>query len=354
VTVTDVSGHQFLSAEQLPAEGLAVLTQWVQRYLWEHQHCLEEGCATASYLSSEWNAGGLGLQAHVAGAALAKAVKEGRIFIWNKIAGKDYVHKPMCSDVTNWLCYLRAPTNCTLELYANSGNTLIHRGDLLADVLPKEVKAMISKFAPHMKTDKIKYWWHAQSTAYVMRFNDRTVHTLAKMRRSERMLKLGKKGNHQMVEVLQGMPTFPMPPGTISAHVRHGDKRKEMALVPFDVYVKKAEEIVQLLPLAIRRVLFVLTEDPEVIKGVDELQNWVAMYSDIPQENLNGKLQMHLDDDVTLLHLLQLLMTLECDAWVGTQESNWNCLIDELQCVWVAKCMYPYLEAGRERSYNWK
>ena len=42
----------------------------------------------------------------------------------------------------------------------------------------------------------------------------------------------------------------------------------------------------------------------------------------------------------------QLLMALEADAWVGTRSSNWSRLIDELRCVWVAKCRLPFVEAG--------
>ncbi len=43
-------------------------------------------------------------------------------------------------------------------------------------------------------------------------------------------------------------------------------------------------------------------------------------------------------------HLLQLLMSLEADAWAGTRGSNWNRLIDERRCVWVDKCPNAYVE----------
>ena len=49
---------------------------------------------------------------------------------------------------------------------------------------------------------------------------------------------------------------------------------------------------------------------------------------------------------LTQLWLLQLLMALECDAWVGTRKSNWNRLIDELRCVWVPTCGFPFIEVG--------
>jgi hypothetical protein len=54
-------------------------------------------------------------------------------------------------------------------------------------------------------------------------------------------------------------------------------------------------------------------------------------------------------------HLLKLTLALEADAWVGTRNSNWNRLIDELRCVWVDKCHHPYVEVGDEPagSYGW-
>ena len=45
--------------------------------------------------------------------------------------------------------------------------------------------------------------------------------------------------------------------------------------------------------------------------------------------------------------LLQLLLALECDAFVGWRASGWNRLIDALRCVWVPKCKHPYTDVGR-------
>ena len=55
--------------------------------------------------------------------------------------------------------------------------------------------------------------------------------------------------------------------------------------------------------------------------------------------------------------LLQLFMALECDAWIGTRNSNWNRLIDELRCVMVSKCHAPYIEVGDRKdweNYHWR
>lgn len=53
--------------------------------------------------------------------------------------------------------------------------------------------------------------------------------------------------------------------------------------------------------------------------------------------------------------LLQLIIALEADGWVGTRSSNWGRIIDELRCVWVAKCRLPFVEAGANpHEYDWR
>ena len=47
---------------------------------------------------------------------------------------------------------------------------------------------------------------------------------------------------------------------------RHGDKAKEMQLVDFRDYVTAAETLVSHNPLNLKRVAFVSSEDPDVIK----------------------------------------------------------------------------------------
>ena len=47
---------------------------------------------------------------------------------------------------------------------------------------------------------------------------------------------------------------------------RHGDKAKEMELIEFRDYVKAAETLVSHNPLNLKRVGFVSSEDPDVIK----------------------------------------------------------------------------------------
>ena len=61
---------------------------------------------------------------------------------------------------------------------------------------------------------------------------------------------------------------------------------------------------------------------------------------------------------MTIQWLSQLFLALECDTWVGTRNSNWNRLIDELRCTIMDKChMHVFLELGQRHEwhdYNWR
>lgn len=64
--------------------------------------------------------------------------------------------------------------------------------------------------------DKRHYWWRAQSVAYIVRPNSRTLAELAARKRRVFPQRLIRRG-------------------TISVHVRHGDKHVETAHVPDQV-----------------------------------------------------------------------------------------------------------------------
>jgi hypothetical protein len=299
----------------------------------------------------------------VAGVLVAGAVAEGRIWFWDKEAGHRLAQPAHCGNVTNWECYFRAPTNCSPEIYAKDHNTIrTSEGEwpFPGHFIPPVFLERLAEVAPHMHPNETKYWWRTQSAAYIMRLNARTVEAVAQLRRGEAMVRIGSPDRGTAARTAARLRNhesglLPLPRGTLSLHVRHGDKNTEMALVPFREYLKGAEELFRWQPLSLQRTLFVSTEDPQVIQQASTTSGqWLALYSDIPRHNSNGFEQLRMADDMTLLHITQLLMALECDAWVGTLGSNWNRLIDELRCVWVAKCAQPYKEVGSSWSdYNW-
>jgi hypothetical protein len=123
---------------------------------------------------------------------------------------------------------------------------------------------------------------------------------------------------------------FPFERGMTSLHVRHGDKGKEMTLAADEAYFAAAEALVLLNPLGLARAAFISTEDPATISAaLQERRGWAMMWYDLPRSSSltanPGMQELSLPRSLqTLIPLLQLLMALECDAWVGTRGSNWN------------------------------
>jgi len=142
-------------------------------------------------------------------------------------------------------------------------------------------------------------------------------------------------------------------------HIRHGDKGTEMKLVPTLNYLEAASALQNSMALELVQQGFVSTEDPSALSELNDALSakpatygrWVLHYSNLPRINSNGHQQLDVFTSIprarlTQLWLLQLLLALECDAWIGTRSSNWNRMIDELRCIWVPKCSMPYVEVG--------
>lgn len=237
------------------------------------------------------------------------------------------------------------------------------------DDLPTPIAAELERRYPDMTPTARKYWWRGQSVAYLARMNARTVTALRAMRGDASLLAVLPPDNRTFS--LARAASLPLPPGTVHAHVRHGDKFTEMKLMASEVYHAAAEALVVANPLALRRILFVSTENVEVLRESEKAladatsawgkAGWAVVYSTIPRSN-TGPLKQLQDIGVgraaytTRTHLLQLLMSLEADAWVGTRGSNWCRLYDELRCIWVHKCAQTYVEVGTDvswKDYEW-
>ncbi|CAF1423918.1 unnamed protein product [Adineta steineri] len=217
----------------------------------------------------------------------------------------------------------------------------------------------------------IKYWWRGQATAYILRLNTNSLAKIRQLRRDSSLhhgFTIGKNSNG-----LENVAVpFPLPAHSFSMHVRHGDKSSEMRLIPFREYVEEAEWFAKQNPNSFHKSAFLSSEDPSVFEEAKNItsvtfdygltspnENWVWYMSKIkrmnsgPIQQLNAFGSRH---ETTISWLLQLFISLECDGYVGTLNSNWNRLIDELRCVWVDKCMHPYLEVGDVvdwSNYHW-
>lgn len=238
------------------------------------------------------------------------------------------------------------------------------------------------KLWDNMSFDTVRYWWRSQTSAYIMRPKKETMEQLRNMRLNKlefpgtqtKALNLGwdcPTGNTQECKVLP-MP-FPLPRGSFSMHVRHGDKGIEMKLVDLPRYTKAAEDFIKRNPQSFSYTGFISTEDPDVLAEAKKLSltkpppkdqeaewsqpaKWTWYWSDIPRLNVSPEEQLKTlgggnRTAMTVGWMLQLVMALEADGWVGTRGSGWNRLIDQLRCVWIAGCNKPFFEVGTKGSW---
>jgi hypothetical protein len=374
-----VPGHDFLAANAFADERLAPLTQFAQSWIFEQQH--PSSCVGRVFAKSLGHGygNGIGSHMHVIGTHLSAALERGLIFTYGERAGAEWTDDTTCPGPRNFECFFKRPTSCGEE-FITADNTvelgLNHDIDTVLGIhgawVPSALYRRLRAEFPHMGRHEIKYWWRGQSVAYLMRLNDRTALALRDMRSPAfgtplTVLSPDAYGdsphtrNQTFVHALR--TAFPFPPGVIGAHIRHGDKHTEMALQPTAAYFDAAAaSLVVAQPLAVRRALFISTEDEVVLQQAAGYRDrWVVLHSNIPRANVGPVDQLkalgaNRAGVTTRTHLLQLLMALECDAWVTTRGSNWNRLIDELRCIWVDKCKQPVVEIGTPESwadYNW-
>jgi len=131
------------------------------------------------------------------------------------------------------------------------------------------------------------------------------------------------------------------PDDLITVHVRWGDKKNEMKLVPIQQYVDAIHRLLQERPRP-KVNIFLATEDPEAVKQFQESapSEWIIYldpfyeellphrgegYNNVPRagKELKGKLGT--------TSLGSLLVAMEANEFVLTTESNWSRLMDAVR-----------------------
>jgi len=329
-----------LPPDELTDRGLAPLTKWTQREIFRRMN--PANCSSAKFLLTESNVGsGIGSSLHVMGTHLAYAIENNLVLAWGPNSCR---HMP--GKHKNCRNFFMEITGCAEEDIAKNTIGSVE-GQAHRTLVPGVFRRAI---APFMNNEReILYWWRAQSIGYIGRINSNTMATVLNMRRDT-----------SLHFYSGGVLPFPLPVGTVSAHIRHGDKHTEMRLVDTVVFYEAAKKMALLQPLSFGGKNYFVTSDSQL--AIDSSRgllspDWKIAYSNVIRER-NGFVmsEWELSSNVTTYnHLLQLLMALEADAWVGTRGSNWNRLIDELRCIWVDKCMHVYTEVGDigGGDYSW-
>lgn len=331
-------------------KGLSPLTRWAQTFIYNHQH--PAVCERSRLLVTDGYLSGFGSEIHVIGTHLAYAIQNNLVLIMSPSTCRNF----RVSACQGCECIVRPISHCANAEVINDPlvphirDVFYNSHELRNQVPDVFTNALKSKF-PSMTTDQIRYWWRGQSSAYILRFNDQTTETVAALRM---------QAIHHVTG--SGEVSFPLQHGSISAHIRGGDKVSEMQLVSAQTFASAIIDLVNLMPNSFSRTVFISGDDQQ---SIDELlrllesKGFTVIYTHMRRLVGGHTLRdwrptMDTSQSSFYGHLLQLLMALEADAWIGTRGSNWNRLIDELRCVWVDKCQGVYVEVGApEPEYNW-
>ncbi|BDA43791.1 hypothetical protein COCOBI_04-8080 [Coccomyxa sp. Obi] len=381
-------------------------TAKVQRFIWAHQH--PSDCSTAKYLLYTPIASGIGSILHQMGQALALAIEMQRVLVIAYTPQFPYYSAARCGvGVSFEACYFEPLSSCSwrdategitdsipsinspsqvtnpaLKTVQMSGH--FTASDYHCQSVPPQFHSLL-RGGP-IDWDKKHYWWRAQSVAYIVRPNARTLAELAMRKR-------------------RVYPGRQIRRGTISVHVRHGDKHIESTPIPDKVYLAQAEQMARSAafswteslgragahdqagqpnqnrqygqfgwrgqirqPIQIRQQarvqlppIFLSTEDPSTIEFFARQPLWDVSYANVTRKPDVSKSTLSYVEEIggyeeMLNSLVNLDLALECDAWIGTLSSNWCRLIDELRATVRCRAHGSFLDAEQKnppQELNW-
>ena len=297
--------------------GAAILTRYTQKIIYLNQRkCNKERTAyqVQNYLH------GMGSELMLHASILALSIENDALFSWGDGACMKF--KAHCRQL-----YEMEHACSKEQLYQMNLINITHFSDV------KIPKRFISKLPGSFTAAQLEFWWRTQAMGYLMRFNSNTKSRIQKMRSD-----------------LHG-DDFSLN-GAININIRSGDKKYESRLSPTESFIDKAEILIKAQPLSYSRTLFVTSDNLEEIlkaKKYAHSKQLKVIFSDIPRMKNGhdaGNVDFFWDYNVTISVLMQLSMTSECDAWIGTRSSNWNRIIDMYRCARKYKCKQIFIEAG--------
>ncbi|KAF3938816.1 hypothetical protein ABW19_dt0204561 [Dactylella cylindrospora] len=346
------------------------LTKFTQEFIYKWQHPNPEDCKNRKFLvlQHNWDGNGLGTVVHGTGWILGLAIRLNRILIYNddKSPGENFLEPHCLKDGRRSLdCIFESFSSCTNKDLTPTNHIKLRSYwkvpedlDMSTSAVPPLFGQALKNHFPQMHFDAIKYWWRAQAAAYMMRMNGPALQRLKSLRLEEDMHTA--VSHNDAGEKINVPVPFPLPDGSFSMHVRHGDKGVEMELIPFRKYVDRAEEFAAMNMIMTKKTCFISTEDQAVLDEASTIgnawispnttsnENWTWVWSNIPRINGGPVEQLNKfgnRTDMTIKWMQQLFFAIEAPYILGTRGSGWNRMIDELRCIWV-DCRTPYMEVG--------
>lgn len=335
-------------------------TAFAQRLIWSHQH--PSSCKDAKYLIYFPAHHGIGSNVHLMGQSLAIAMALDRVLLVAEDINHPYYDAEYCTHTKTYHdCYFEPISYCNLTDAAKSLGLDFLDDSKLPDITgvnnerPKElvvamrripgdrltVPPILQTFLNMSPVDPSKhfYWWRAQSASFLLRPNKRT---------SEEMRR------HRLLI----FPREKILKGTISCHIRRGDKWKEFANTGDAAYVHALKQLrvqAEHRGIELNKEIFLSTEDPGAITYFENLKDWTTYYTIVPRKPDRNRDNQDYAREFgpareMINSLINLDLALQCDAWVGTLTSNWCRLIDELRSTLRCKANALYIDAAQQLS----
>ncbi|KAG0576738.1 hypothetical protein KC19_5G104100 [Ceratodon purpureus] len=341
-----------------------------QHVIWNHQH--PSSCHDKKFLlyAALGRDHGIGSSVHVAGVALQAALNLNRILVLSPQPNFEWNNGEYCKGMdTIDECYFEPLSSCTIydvlggmevsnerfpelnvDTYKENSERVLRSAvfEMGTGVVPFLWRQTPVMFHGLLKSGGVKesfyYWWRAQGAAYLVR---PTLRTLRELDRRRKAVFGGRR----------------IEPGTVSVHVRHGDKWKENALADDATFLRSAEAMVKRDPEGLKHRIFLSTEDPKTVRWFSNLSDWTVEYTNVSRDAYKDRTVGPEDfaaqigwDEEFLNSLLSLQLALECDGFVGAITSNWNRLIDELRSTVRCKHDHLYVDVVQGfdvTDYNW-
>jgi hypothetical protein len=229
----------------------ALLTEEVQSALWQHQNPAD--CRGRAFAVLPNQPGGLGALVHVATGALAWAYENDRILVYDGGYGSHISHGSFCDGVAGFDCFFQPLSHC--RPFANYTNATPVYWIMSNKLVPQR---WANKWSEMTKRHDHRLSWRAQAAAYVMRLNEHTAQWLQTQRH---------------LSVVNGHIPAMFQNNTVSIHVRHGDKDREMLVHSWQEHLAMADRAAFLRSFT-ERIIFLSTEDPDVVHEALSQSDW--------------------------------------------------------------------------------
>ncbi|KAJ4719749.1 Alpha-(1,6)-fucosyltransferase [Melia azedarach] len=370
------------------------LTRKVQRDIWIHQHPPNCRDPSVRFLVADWERiPGFGIGAQIAGMCglLAIAINEKRVLVTNYYNRADH---DGCKDSSrsSWSCYFFPETSqeCRHRAFELMGNKeawemgiiktkenytskeiwtgRIPRvwGDPWSYLQPTtEINGTL--LAYHRKMDR--RWWRAQAVRYLMRFTTEYTCGLLNIARHAAFSKEAAKmvltslpkewpkevGSNVKTDIEQFVwsnhrPWISRP--LLSMHVRMGDKACEMKVVEFEEYMHLADRVRKHFPHL--NSIWLSTEMQEVIDKSKLYPRWNFYYTNVTRQVGNITMAVYEAslgrETSTNYPLVNFLMAVESDFFIGALGSTWCFLVDGMRNTG-GKVMSGYLSVNKDRFW---